>query len=212
MCAGDHYRGGRRRRASWASRASNSGDAVVLDVVHYVGDLMSVDHVAGTGGDHGVRVRPFAGQRARPAAGRGQRGRRPESAEPQHGQPGRHGHDDYGHGQRDAVHQVRVQQVHAVRERLVVTRRAVLHAVAPQRLVDARVQLRAPAVTVRAVRPYPENPIEMRPLPGGRSRRKRRTNVVARYSPTRRDVILLLVFFNNIILFDSCYRNLFIYS
>lgn len=77
---------------------------------------MSVDDVAGAGGGHGVRVRPLASQRARPAAGRGQWGWRPEPAEPQHGQPGRHGHDDYGHSQRDAVHQVRVQQMHAVRK------------------------------------------------------------------------------------------------
>jgi len=125
---------------------------------------MSVNlHVAR--GHHGVRLlagrrRPAnradggGGRRTASGSRRG-RGRRPEPPEPQHGQPGRHGHDDDGHGQRDAVHQVRVQQVHAVAERLVVARRTVFHAVAPQRLVDARVQLRTLAVAVRSVRPYP---------------------------------------------------------
>lgn len=48
--------------------------------------------------------------------------------------------------------------MHAVPERLVVPGRTVFHAVTPQRLVDASVQLGALAVAVRAVRAYPSRP------------------------------------------------------
>lgn len=125
---------------------SDGGDAIVFDVVHYVVDLMSVNHVARR--HDRLRLRGLGGRA--PASGRRGR-RRAEPPEPQDGEPRRHGHDNDGHGQGDAVHQVRIEQVHAVSERLVVTGRTVFHAITPQRFVDARVQLRALAVAVRAV-------------------------------------------------------------
>lgn len=126
---------------------SDGGDTIVFDVVYYVVDLMSVNHVARR--HDRLRLRGL-GRLQAPASGHRGR-RRPEPPEPQDGEPRRHGHDDDGHGQRDAVHQVRVEQVHAVPERFIVAGRTVFHAIAPQRLVDARLQLRTLAVTVRPV-------------------------------------------------------------
>jgi len=125
---------------------SDGGDAIVFDVVHYVVDLMSVNHVARR--HDRLRLRGLGGRV--PASG-GHGRHRAEPPEPQDGEPRRHGHDNDGHGQGDAVHQVCIEQVHAVPERLVVTGWTVFHAITPQRLVDARVQLGTLAVAVRAV-------------------------------------------------------------
>lgn len=112
---------------------SDRGDTVVFDVMHYVGDLMSVNHVT-RGYPGGVRgTRTFGGRRQASTAARHCRGprRRPKAPEPQHRQPRRYGHDGDGHGERHAIKQVRVQQVHTVPERFIVTRRAMFHTVAP---------------------------------------------------------------------------------
>lgn len=77
-----------------ACSRSDGGDAIVFDVVHYVVDLMSVNHVAA--GYDRFRLGGLGGRD--PAAGRGRRRRRAEPPEPQDREPRRHGHDDDGHG------------------------------------------------------------------------------------------------------------------